>query len=133
MRSPHDLHGVFDMAPLFCFFRLALALASDRFLGRLGDSLQAVLLEHLPRDHVNLRLGYHVALPDVPPLGASGDRCHRSSGFLLTIERELSFRAHWTLCPLGRSKGVDGTRRSLGNLRPHHARVRLDVLPKEKT
>src|SRR5438477_2247121 len=74
MRAPHDLHGVLDVAPLFCFFRLALALASDRFLGRLGDSLQAVLLEHLPRDHVNLRLGYHVALPEVPPFRASGDQ-----------------------------------------------------------
>jgi hypothetical protein len=62
MRSPHDLHGIFDVAPLSGFFAVALILASLGILGRLGDSLEAVLLEHLTRDHVNLYLGYHVAL-----------------------------------------------------------------------
>src|SRR5437868_7686610 len=101
MRAPHDLHGVLDVAPLFCFFRLALALASNRFLGCLGDSLQAVLLEHLPRDHVNLRLGYHVGLPDVLPLGASGDRWHWSSCFLLKIVRVVSFLFSLVYLPIG--------------------------------
>src|SRR5258708_39762821 len=62
MRSPHHLHGVFDVAPLSGFFGVALVLASLGILGRLDDSLEAVLLEHLTRDHVNLYLGYHVAL-----------------------------------------------------------------------
>ena len=62
MRSPHHLHGVFDMAPLSGFFGVALVLARLGILGRLGDSLEAVLLEHLTRDHVNLYLGYHVTL-----------------------------------------------------------------------
>lgn len=62
MRSPHHLHGVLDMAPLFGFVGVALALASHGIPRRLGDSLEAVLLEHLPRNRVNLHLGYHVAL-----------------------------------------------------------------------
>src|SRR5258706_4965444 len=62
MRSPHQLHGVLDVAPLFGFFGVALVLASLGILGRLDNSLEAVLLEHLTRDHVNLYLGYHVAL-----------------------------------------------------------------------
>src|SRR5882757_5969066 len=62
MRSPHDRHGVFDVAPLSGFFGVALVLASLGILGRLGDCLEAVLLEHLTRDHVNLYLRYHVAL-----------------------------------------------------------------------
>ena len=62
MRSPHDLDGVFDMAPLSGFFGVALVLASLGIPGRLGDSLEAVLLEHLPRDRMNLYLRYHVAL-----------------------------------------------------------------------
>src|SRR4051812_45499948 len=62
MRSPHEFHGVFDVAPLSGFFGVALLLASLGILGRLGDSLGAVLLEHLPCDHVNLYLRYHVAL-----------------------------------------------------------------------
>ena len=65
MRSPHHLHGVFDVAPLSGFFGVALVLASLGILGRLDDSLEAVLLEHLTRDHVNLYLRYHVA-PHVP-------------------------------------------------------------------
>src|SRR6266436_5054190 len=56
MRSPHHLHGVFDVAPLSGFFGVALVLASLGILGRLDDSLEAVLLEHLTRDHVNLYL-----------------------------------------------------------------------------
>jgi hypothetical protein len=67
MRSLYDLHGAFDMAPLLGFFGLALALASQGIFGRLGDRLKAVLVDHLPRDRVNLRLGHHVALPCVPP------------------------------------------------------------------
>jgi hypothetical protein len=35
-----------------------------RLLGGLGDRREPVLLEHLPRDDVNLHLGHHVALPD---------------------------------------------------------------------
>ena len=62
MRSPHHLHSVFDVAPLSGFFGVARVLASLGILGRLGDSLKAVLLEHLTRDHVNLYFGYHVAL-----------------------------------------------------------------------
>jgi len=50
------------MTPLLGFVGVALLLALNRFLRRLGDRLEAVLLEHLPRDRVNLRLGYHVAL-----------------------------------------------------------------------
>jgi hypothetical protein len=33
----------------------------------LRDRPKAVLLEHLPRDGVNLNFGYHVAFPDVAP------------------------------------------------------------------
>src|SRR6266403_6100554 len=62
MRSPHHLHGVFDVAPLSGFFGVALVLASFGILGRLDDSLKAALLEHLTRDHVNLYFRYHVAL-----------------------------------------------------------------------
>ena len=62
MRSPHSLHGVLDMTPLRGFFRLALALASLGIAGRLGDRLEAVLLDHLPGDGVDLHLGCHVAL-----------------------------------------------------------------------
>src|SRR6478672_13339294 len=62
MRSPHHLHGVFDVAPLPGFFGVALVLASLGILRRLDDSLEAVLLEHLTRDHVNLYFRYHVAL-----------------------------------------------------------------------
>src|SRR3954468_11576153 len=62
MRSPHHLHSVFDVAPFSGFFGIALVLASLGILGRLGDSPEAVLLEHLTRDHVNLYLRNHVAL-----------------------------------------------------------------------
>jgi hypothetical protein len=37
----------------------------------LRDRPEAVPLEHLPRDGMNLNLGYHVALPDVAPPGAA--------------------------------------------------------------
>src|ERR1700704_5062694 len=63
MRAPHHLHGVLDVTPLLGFIGLALALASQGIAGRLGDRLEAVLLDHLPGDGVNLHLGYHVALP----------------------------------------------------------------------
>ena len=63
MRAPDDLHGVFDMAPLAGFFRLALALAIQGVAGRLRDRFETVPLEHLPRDGVDLHLGYHLALP----------------------------------------------------------------------
>src|SRR6266496_629782 len=71
MRAPHHLHGVLDMTPLLGFIGLALALASQGIAGRLGDRLEAVLLDHLPGDGVDLHLGYHVALPGVPPRGAA--------------------------------------------------------------
>jgi hypothetical protein len=50
MRASHDLHGVFDMPPLQRFFGVALAFAIQGIPGRLGNSLKAVLLDHLPRD-----------------------------------------------------------------------------------
>src|SRR5260370_41618751 len=71
MWAPHHLHGVLDVTPLLCFIGLALALASQGIAGRFGDRLEAVLLDHLPGDGVDLHLGYHVALPGVPPLGAA--------------------------------------------------------------
>ena len=74
MRSPHHLHGVFDVAPLSGFFGVAL-LASQSILGRLGDRLEAVLLEHLTRDHVNLYLRYHVALLMFHHARNRRDRC----------------------------------------------------------
>jgi hypothetical protein len=66
MRSPHHLHGVLDVAPLPGLVRIAPPLARQGMLGRLGDSRQAVLFKHLPRDRVNLHLGYHDDLPHVP-------------------------------------------------------------------
>src|ERR1700730_14439211 len=62
MRSAHHLHGIFEMTPLSGLIGLAPALAGDRILGCLGDRLEAVLLEHLPRDHMNLHFGDHVVL-----------------------------------------------------------------------
>ena len=75
MRSPHHLHGVFDVAPLSGLFGVALVLASFGIVGRLGDSIKAVLLEHLPRDRVNLYLGYHVALLMFHHARNGRDRC----------------------------------------------------------
>src|SRR5467141_2640357 len=72
MRPPHHLHGIFEMSPLLGFLGIALALASNRILRRLGDSLGTVLLKHLPRNRVNLHLGDHVALPYVRSFGAAG-------------------------------------------------------------
>jgi hypothetical protein len=78
MRSPHHLHGIFDMAPLPGFFGVALVLASLGILRRLDDSLEAVLLEHLTRDHVNLYFRYHVALLMFRTPGtAEADACPR--------------------------------------------------------
>jgi hypothetical protein len=65
MRSPHEFHGVFNVTPLFGFIGVTPVLASLGILGRLGDSLEAVLLKHLPRDAMNLYLGYHLRSPDV--------------------------------------------------------------------
>ena len=63
VRSPHHLHGVLDVTPLIGLLGFALAFASLRILSRLRDRREAVPLEHLPRDHVNLHFRYHVALP----------------------------------------------------------------------
>src|SRR3979411_305618 len=89
MRSPHHLHGVFDVAPLSGFFGVALVLASLGILGRLGDSLEAVLLEHLTRDHVNLYLRYHVAL-----LMFHHDACLRPDPSALEPEVSILLAAH---------------------------------------
>jgi hypothetical protein len=62
MRSPHHLHGVFDMTPFPGFFQIAFALASNRVLGGFGNGNQAMLFKHLSRDRVNLQLGYHPVL-----------------------------------------------------------------------
>src|SRR3979409_2120890 len=62
MRSAHHLHGIFEMTPLSGLISLAPALTGDRILGRLGDRLEAGLLAHLPRDHMNLHFGDHVVL-----------------------------------------------------------------------
>jgi hypothetical protein len=75
MRSSHHLHGVFEVAPLSGFFGIALGLASLGIVGRLGDSVKAVLFDHLPRDRVNLYLGYHVALLMFRHAGNRRDRC----------------------------------------------------------
>jgi hypothetical protein len=56
VRPPHDLHGAFDMPPFACFVGLAVALASLRIVRGLGDGRCAMLLEHLPRNGVDLRL-----------------------------------------------------------------------------
>src|SRR5262245_6766284 len=63
MRAAHELHGLFDMAPLARFLDLALALAGLGSLRGLGDRPKTMLLEHLPRNRVNLRFWHHVALP----------------------------------------------------------------------
>src|SRR5262245_50163702 len=63
MRTAHEFHGLFDMAPLARFLDLALALAGLGSLRGLGDRLKTMLLQHLPRDRVNLRFWHHVALP----------------------------------------------------------------------
>src|ERR1700743_2347316 len=62
MRTAHHLHGVFDMAPLPGIVVLAAAFAHLRLLRGLGDRRSAVLLEHLPRDGVNLGFRHHVVL-----------------------------------------------------------------------
>src|SRR6267143_1897442 len=73
MRSPHDLHGVFDVGPLSGFFGVALVLASLGILGCLSDSLEALLL--LTCDRVNLYLSYNVALLMFRHSRTRGDRC----------------------------------------------------------
>ena len=74
VRSPHHLHGVLDVAPLIGLLGFALAFASLRILSRLRDRREAVPLEHLPRDHVNLHFRYHVALPMLCCSRRRGDR-----------------------------------------------------------
>jgi hypothetical protein len=66
MRSAHHLHGVLDVTPFLGLFSLAFALASQRIPGCLRDGSDSMLLEHLPRDGVDLRLGRHLALPVFP-------------------------------------------------------------------
>lgn len=56
MRTPHHLHGIFDMTPFPGFFSIALTLARQRLLRRLDDRCQAMLFKHLPCDYVNLHL-----------------------------------------------------------------------------
>ena len=63
VRSPHQLHGVLDMAPLPGFIGIALALASLRIVGGLRDRGETVLLHHLARNRVDLHFRHHVALP----------------------------------------------------------------------
>jgi hypothetical protein len=63
VRSLHNFHGVFDMTPFARFLGLALALARQSILCRLGNRRRAMPLEHLPRDGVDLHLRSHVALP----------------------------------------------------------------------
>ena len=83
VRPPHELHRVLDVAPLFRLFSLAFALTGQRFLRRLGDRFKAVLLQHLPRDGMNLNFGNHAALPifpwehrqRCPPAERSRQRC----------------------------------------------------------
>jgi hypothetical protein len=63
VRSLHDLHSAFDMTPFERFLGLALALARQSILCRLGNRRRTMPLEHLPRDGVDLDLRSHVALP----------------------------------------------------------------------
>ena len=58
------------MPPFLGFLGIALALAGNCILRRLGNSLGTVLLEHLPCNRVDLHLGDHVALPYVPSVAA---------------------------------------------------------------
>jgi hypothetical protein len=99
MRSPHHLHGVLDMTPLVGFVGVTLVLALNRLLRRLGDRLEAVLLEHLPRDRVNLRLGDHVALlmfghseprDRFPPVAGSLSNGPTGVSFRLTLENNFA-------------------------------------------
>jgi hypothetical protein len=92
MRSPHLLHGVSDMTPLVSLLHVTHALATLDLLGGLSDSLEAVLLDHLPRDRVNLRLRYHVALPKFRHSWRRGDpRLTRHRGVFQTAQLQLSF------------------------------------------
>jgi hypothetical protein len=78
MRSAHHLHGIFEMTPLSGLIGLAPALAGDRILRCLRDSLEAVLLEHLPRDYMNLHFGDHIVLLMLAiwrPQGFDSRRC----------------------------------------------------------
>jgi hypothetical protein len=65
VRSAHDLDGILDVTPLLGLLGVAPALSSLGVPGRLGDGPEAMPLEHLPRDYVNLHLRHHVALPMV--------------------------------------------------------------------
>ena len=66
MWSAHHLHGVLDVTPFLGLFSLAFALASQRIPGCLRDGSDSMLLEHLPRNGVSLRLRRHLALPVFP-------------------------------------------------------------------
>src|SRR6202035_238887 len=92
MRAAHHLHGVLDMTPLFGFFAIALAFASHGILGRLGDGLQAVFLQHLPRDRVNLHFGHHVTLLMFRHLQPRESTVSLLCGAYQTAEPEFSFR-----------------------------------------
>src|ERR1700687_4893455 len=89
MRAPHHLHGILDMTPLFGFFGLALALASLGIPGRLGDRLEAVLLDHLPGDGVDLHLRCHVALL----MHSAAELDSVVCGSLQTAEPQVSFHS----------------------------------------
>ena len=91
MRSSHHLHGVLDMTPLPCFLSIAFALASHRILGCLGDCRQAMLLQHLSRDGVNLHLGYHPALLEVSDQPPPSERAVHQWRDLQTREPMVSF------------------------------------------
>ena len=62
MRSPHHFQGIFDMAPFLSLIGVALGFGSHRLLCSFCDCRQAVLLEHLPCDGMNLSFGHHVSL-----------------------------------------------------------------------
>jgi hypothetical protein len=59
MRSAHRLHGVLYVTPFASLVGVATVLAVKRIPRGLRDGLESVFLEHLPRDGVNLDLGYH--------------------------------------------------------------------------
>jgi hypothetical protein len=105
MRSPHHLHSVFDVAPLSGFFGVARVLASLGILGRLGDSLEAVLLEHLTRNHVNLYLRYHVVLLMFHHAPDRRDRCLSAARSRRRRTGSLDLSGSRNLTPLDQKRG----------------------------